>query len=86
MVSLWHLLTSHYSSCTYVDTKTAVEEHLKACSFNSAAREGNKNQDKVIEKLIQENKSAREDIDFLFTSLRGLSSRSEQLESEKDRK
>lgn len=68
-----------------MDTKASVEEHIKECSYNSAAREGNKTRDTMIETLIQENKSAREDIDFLFTSLRGLSKRSEQLEAEKDR-
>ena len=62
----------------------ALEQHVRACAYESL-RAGAED-DSNFEKIKQENKSAREDIDFMLTSLRGLRQRCENLEAEKDRK
>lgn len=66
-----------------MDTRQLLEEHTRLCAFESV-RAGAEGESK-LEKIKQENKSAREDIDFMLTSLRGLSQRCENLEAEKDR-
>lgn len=67
-----------------MDTMQALEQHTAKCPYESmrVGAEGESN----YEKIKQENKSAREDIDFMLTSLRGLSQRCETLETEKEGK
>jgi len=68
-----------------MDTKVKLDEHLESCMFEKV-KAVLQEREQLIESLQQENKSAREDIDFLYTSLRGLNERCDSLEAEKDRK
>lgn len=71
-------------SCAFVDTKQKLDEHVTSCIYENV-KNGVEGESK-LEQIKQENKSAREDIDFMLTSLRGLSQRFEQMETDKDRK
>ncbi|KAF6024650.1 TRAF7 [Bugula neritina] len=87
-------LESHLQTCTYfacpnqkngcdfVGARHSLSEHIALCSYNSL--KGSSEGESCLDKIKQENKSAREDIDFLFTSLR-LNQRFEQMEAEKDK-
>ena len=67
-----------------MDTKQSLDEHIRSCVYKNV-KNGLEGEER-FEKIKQENKSAREDIDFMLTSLRGLSQRFEQMETEKERK
>lgn len=65
-----------------MDTRQKLDEHAGSCVYENVRNEVEG--ESKFEKIKQENKSAREDIDFMLTSLRGLSQRFEQMEAEKD--
>lgn len=64
-------------------TKQSVDDHMRLCIYENV-KKGVEGESK-FDQIKQENKSAREDIDFMLTSLRGLSQRFEQMETEKER-
>lgn len=72
-----------FCRCDFVGARHSLSEHVALCSYNSL--KGSSEGESRLDKIKQENKSAREDIDFLFTSLRGLNQRFEQMEAEKDK-